>query len=241
VELVVGKAVASARSEAGLRGVFVEVVGVVAYGMSVHDGLLVFRHWEVVVAVVSLALIVAIIFLIFHTPITVLEKSIQGNIHLVDRLGILIIILLPPRALCIIPRTPTFIPMPTPIVESHLATNKAKTPSTQATHMIAPILQLNATLTPRTNLIVHTSLQPLKTLDHRRLAPRDNLIAFLLIQLHKLRREEIVEVFDVQFFAAPAGGIVGVILHSSVEDRADAELADHEVVICRPGCEEALF
>jgi hypothetical protein len=57
-----------------LRGVFVEVVGVVAYRMSVHDGLLVFRHWEVVVAVVSLALIVAIIFLIFHTPITVLEK-----------------------------------------------------------------------------------------------------------------------------------------------------------------------
>jgi hypothetical protein len=83
VELVVGKAVASARSEAGLRGVFVEVVGVVSYGMSAHDGFLVFRHWEIVVAVVFLALIVAVIFLVFVTPVIVLEKSIQGNIHLV--------------------------------------------------------------------------------------------------------------------------------------------------------------
>jgi hypothetical protein len=105
-----------------LRGVFVEVVGVVSYGMSAHDGFLVFRHWEIVVAVVFLALIVAVIFLVFVTPVIVLEKSIQGNIHLVDRLGILIIILLPPRSLCIVPRTPTFIPMPTPIVKSHLAT-----------------------------------------------------------------------------------------------------------------------
>jgi hypothetical protein len=107
--------------------------------------------------------------------------------------------------------------------------------------VIAPVLQPDAALAPWADLIVNTSDQPLKTLQQHLLPPRDNLIPFLLIQLHKLRREDIVEVFDDQFFAAPAGGIVGVVLHGSVEYRADAELADHEVVFCRPGCEKALF
>jgi hypothetical protein len=92
-------------------------------------------------ALMSLALMS--LALIFLPPIFIFPIFLAPNILIPPNHTI---ILFPPQALRIIPRTPSNITMPTPIINRHLSTKKAKTAPTQATHMIAPIFQPDTTL-----------------------------------------------------------------------------------------------
>jgi hypothetical protein len=126
--------------------------------------------------------------------------------------------------------------MPTPIVERHLTTDKAKLRSTRAIDMIAPILQANPRLAPRTTLIIHPTRLALNALRRRhRRSPVPRKIANLLPVGHDgEERQGVQEVFGEEFLAGPTRWAVGVVEQGLFEDVGDALDADFVVFAREP-------
>jgi hypothetical protein len=111
--------------------------------VDIHPNLVVTVIFLALMSLALMSLALRSLALIFLPPIFIFPIFLAPNILIPPNHTI---ILFPPRALRIIPWAPSNITMPTPIINRHLSTKKAKTAPTQATHMIAPIFQPDTTL-----------------------------------------------------------------------------------------------